>query len=284
MRVMDVSDPCRWPTPKQLRAGGKRKAGQQSIDFLVKKRVKWVKLQCKKVPTMSRKKGGRSRMAQVIRTIRRVPPALVDRYRGLSSATVHEASGGKGALSSGIKPISPEMRICGPVVTVRIRPGDNLMLHKAIYVAEPGDVIVADAGGYREAGAWGEIMAVAALARGIAGLVFNGAVRDSQLMIDLPFPVFACGLSIKGTEKVSLGWINHALNLDNITIDPGDLILGDRDGLVVVAGEEAEAVLAASLAREEKEEVIKERLRRGESTLDVYGFGDILKARGLTEE
>ena len=223
-------------------------------------------------------------MAQVKRTITRISPELVDRYRDLSSATVHEASGGKGALSSSIKPISPEMKVCGPVVTVSVRPGDNLMLHKAIYVAEPGDVIVADAGGYCEAGAWGEIMAVAATARGIAGFVFNGSVRDSQVMTDMAFPVFARGLSIKGTEKVSLGRINHTLNLDNITINPGDLIVGDRDGLVVVARDEAEAVLAASLAREEKESLIKERLRRGESTLEIYGFGDILKARGLTEE
>jgi len=122
------------------------------------------------------------------------------------------------------------------------------------------------------------------MARGIAGFVFNGSVRDSQVMTDMAFPVFACGLSIKGTEKVSLGRINHTLNLDNITINPGDLIVGDRDGLVVVAFDEAAAVLAASLAREEKESLIKERLRRGESTLEIYGFGDILKARGLTEE
>ncbi len=158
------------------------------------------------------------------------------------------------------------------------------MLHKAIYVAQKGDVIVADANGYSEAGAWGEIMAVAARARGLGGLVFNGGVRDAQAMTDLGFPVFSVALSIKGTEKVSLGAINHPLVLDNIRIHAGDLILGDRDGLVVVSREEAEEVLQKSLAREEKEKGIKERLKRGESTLDIYGFGDILKSRGLTEE
>jgi 4-hydroxy-4-methyl-2-oxoglutarate aldolase len=223
-------------------------------------------------------------MAHVIRTIQRVSPELVDRYRSLSSATIHEASGGKGALSSRIKPISPEMKLCGPVITLKIRPGDNLMLHKVIYVAEPGDVIVADAGGYTEGGVWGEIMTIAAQTRGIAGLVFNGGVRDGELIAGLGFPVFACTLCIKGTEKVSLGPINHPLNLDNITINPGDLIFGDRDGLVIVAREEAQKVLEKSVAREEKEKVIIERLRRGETTLDIYGFGDILKARGLTEE
>jgi len=223
-------------------------------------------------------------MAQVVRTIQRVTTDLVRQYNELSSATVHEASGGKGALSSRIKPISPDMKVCGPVVTVKVRPGDNLILHKAIYVAQKGDVIVADAGGYMEAGAWGEIMAVAAHAREIAGFVFNGCVRDAQAMSDLGFPVFSCGLSIKGTEKISLGWINHPLNLDNITIHPGDLILGDRDGLVVVQREEAKEVFEKSVAREEKEKGIKERLRHGESTLNIYGFGDILKSRGLTEE
>jgi 4-hydroxy-4-methyl-2-oxoglutarate aldolase len=176
------------------------------------------------------------------------------------------------------------MKVCGPVVTVKVRPGDNLMLHKAIYVAQKGDVIVADAGGYTEAGAWGEIMAVAAHARGIAGFVFNGAVRDADPMTELGFPVFACALCIKGTEKISLGLINHPLNLDNVTINPGDLILGDRDGVVVVQREEAEAVLQKSIAREEKETAGKEHLRKGESTLDLYGFADILKARHLTEE
>jgi 4-hydroxy-4-methyl-2-oxoglutarate aldolase len=223
-------------------------------------------------------------MVHVVRSIQRVPEELVKHYKELPSATVHEASGGKGALSSRIKPISPDMKVCGTAVTVKLRPGDNLMLHKAIYVAEPGDVIVADADGYMEAGAWGEIMAVAAQNRGIAGLVFNGAVRDSDAMSERGFPVFCCGLCIKGTEKISLGRINHPLNLDNITIMPGDLILGDRDGVVVVEREEAEEVLQKSLAREEKEKGVMERLAQGETTLDIYGFADVLKSGGLTEE
>ncbi len=223
-------------------------------------------------------------MVHVIYSIQRVRVELINQYKELSSATVHEAYGGKGALSSRIKPVSPEMKVCGPAVTVKVRACDNLMLHKAIYVAQKGDVIVADAEGYVEAGAWGEIMAVAAHQRGLRGLVFNGAVRDTQAMTELCFPVFACGTSIKGTEKVSLGWINHPLNFDNITIHPGDLILGDQDGVVVVKREEAEEVLQKSRGREEKEKGIKERLRQGESTLDIFGFAGILKSRGLTEE
>ena len=223
-------------------------------------------------------------MLHVIHNIQRVPSGLVREYKKLSSATVHEASGGIGALSANIKPVSHEMVVCGPAITVNLRPGDNLMLHKAIYVAGPGDVIVADAKGFTEAGAWGEVMAVAAQARGIAGLVFNGAVRDSQAMTELGFPAFSRAICIKGTEKVSLGWINQPLILDNVTIYPGDLILGDRDGVVVVKREDAAEILHKSKAREEKEEGLKQRLKRGESTLDILGFGDILKARGLSEE
>jgi 4-hydroxy-4-methyl-2-oxoglutarate aldolase len=223
-------------------------------------------------------------MLHVIHTIQRVPTELVSEYKQLSSATVHEASGAIGALSANIKPISPDMVVCGPAITVNLRPGDNLMLHKAIYVAQSGDVIVADAKGFTEAGAWGEIMAVAAQARGIGGLVFNGAVRDSQAMTELGFPVFSRALCIKGTEKISLGWINHPLILDNVTIQPGDLILGDRDGVVVVKREDAAEILQKSKDREEKEKGIKERLKRGESTLDILGFGNILKERGLSEE
>ena len=115
----------------------------------------------------------------VVHSIKRVPQDIVGHFRSLSSATVYEAGGGHGALSSRLKPIDCSMKVCGPAVTVQVRPGDNLMLHKAIYVAHEGDVIVADAQGFTEAGAWGEVMAVAAQSRGLGGLVFNGAVRDT---------------------------------------------------------------------------------------------------------
>ena len=223
-------------------------------------------------------------MIHVIKSFQRVPKGLVEEYKKLSSATIYEASGAKGALSSRIKPISPDMTVCGPAVTVKVKPRDNLLLHKAIYVARPGDVLVADAEGFAEAGAWGEVMAVAAQSRGIAGLVFNGAVRDTQAMSNMGFPVFSCSVSIKTTEKISLGWINHPLIMDNVDIHPGDLIFGDRDGVVVVRRQEAEDVLQKSLAREEKEKMIKERLRKGESTLDILGFSELLEKRGLNEE
>lgn len=221
--------------------------------------------------------------AHVIKNISRLPQNLIKEIGSFEAATVHEAYGGKGALASDIRPIDFLSRLCGPAVTVACRPGDNLMLHKAIYVAEAGDVLVATVGGYTEAGPWGEIMTLAAQARGIAGLIIDGSVRDSRSIRDLQFPVFSKALSIKGTTKDSLGLINHPINLGGVTINPGDLILGDADGIVVVARQDLAEVLTQCRLRREKGEKIKEELKRGKSTLELFGFDKILQAKGMKE-
>src|SRR5512136_1485865 len=128
---------------------------------------------------------------QVIKEFSRPPSALLRELSAYDSATVHEAYGGKGALQSDLKPLDIRMKVCGPAATVSARPGDNLILHKAIYVAARGDVLVVSAGGYVEAGPWGEIMTLAAQERGILGLVIDGSVRDSNAIRDLRFPVFS---------------------------------------------------------------------------------------------
>ncbi len=220
----------------------------------------------------------------VVHSIHRVSRAVVEQCRHLSSATVHEAYGRRGALSSRIKPVDNRMKVCGPAVTVQLRPGDNLMLHKAIYIAQPGDVIVADAQGFCEAGAWGEIMTVAAMERGLGGLVLNGAVRDTREITELGFPTFCVGVSIKGTEKSSLGLINHPLIVDDVLINPGDLVLGDVDGVVVVSRDDAVEAVRESEERECAEAPAMERLRAGETTLDMYGLAQLLAERRLTEE
>ena len=221
--------------------------------------------------------------AHVIKSILRPPQDLIKEMASFETATVHEASGGKGAFASEIKPIDSRVRLCGPAVTVACRPGDNLMLHKAIYVAEAGDVLVATVGGYREAGPWGEIMTLAAQARGIAGLIIDGSVRDSRSIMDLGFPVFSKSLSIKGTTKDCLGLINHPINMGGVTINPGDLILGDADGIVLIARQDLAQILSKCKLRREKEEKIKEELKKGKSTLELYGFDKILQAKGMKE-
>jgi len=222
--------------------------------------------------------------AHVIKKISRPAPNLVQELAGFETATVHEAYGGKGALSYDIKPMDPFRRVCGPAVTVSGRPGDNLILHKAIYVAEPGDVLVATVGGYTEAGPWGEIMTVAAQVRKIAGLIIDGSVRDTSAIRGLGFPVFSKAISIKGTTKETLGLINHPINMCGITIRPGDVVLGDADGVVVVAAADLSGVLEKCRQRREKEEKVVEEIKRGKSTLEIYGFDKVLTAKGLREE
>jgi 4-hydroxy-4-methyl-2-oxoglutarate aldolase len=220
---------------------------------------------------------------QVIREIIRPPSAWIQELSGYDSATVHEAYGGKGALQSDLKPLDNRMKVCGPAATVSARPGDNLILHKAIYVAAKGDVLVVSAGGYVEAGPWGEIMTLAAQERGIRGLVIDGSVRDSNAIRDLRFPVFSRGVCIKGTTKETLGWINHPLQIGGVSIQPGDGVLGDADGVVVVAAGDLPSVLENCRRRKEKEEKIREELKKGRSTLELYGFDKILEAKGLQE-
>ncbi|HYY24640.1 MAG TPA: 4-carboxy-4-hydroxy-2-oxoadipate aldolase/oxaloacetate decarboxylase [Candidatus Udaeobacter sp.] len=193
----------------------------------------------------------------------------VSRY---GSATLHEATGRKGALPHSIKPINPTMKICGPAVTVSSPPIDNLMLHQALYVAQPGTVLVVDVNRGYEAGYWGEIMTVAAQQRKIAGLVIDGCVRDADLIEKLGFPVFSRGLSIRGTDKKGGGHINSPIVIGDVTVHPGDLVVGDRDGVVVIPSEEIHSTLEASQKREAKEDQIMKELAAGKSTLEIYGW------------
>lgn len=220
----------------------------------------------------------------VIHKIERVDRELLAELRRISAATVHEAFGGQGALPSTIKPLTREMSLCGPAVTVKVRPGENLIIHKAIYVAQRGDVLVVDTGGYAEAGIWGNIMTVAAHERGLEGLVTNGCVRDSEEIIATGFPVFAQGLSIRGTTKNCLGWINHPMCMGEVIIEPGDVVLGDADGVVVVARDAVAEVIAKSRARDDKEKKFIEEMKAGRSTLELYHFADTLRNLGLREE
>lgn len=193
---------------------------------------------------------------------------------GLAAATVHEAYGAQGALPSAIKPVAPRFRLCGPAFTVDGPPGDNLWLHRAIYAAAPGDVIVADVHGQTEAGYWGEILSHAALARGLGGLLITGGVRDCTAISALEFPVFAANVCLRGTVKDAhgKGRLGARLRIGEVDVRPGDAVVGDADGAVVVGADEIEAVAAAAHAREAAERETLERLRRGDTTLEILGL------------
>jgi len=205
----------------------------------------------------------------------------IKQLRDLGAATVYEAQGAKGALDQGIKPIDPTVRLAGPALTVDCRPADNLMLHYAVQKAAPGDVLVVDAKGFMEAGPWGDVLTIQAMKVGIAGLVINGCVRDANLIIELGFPVFCRGLSIKGTGKNQPGRLNVPITFGDVLIHPGDIIVGDRDGVVVVPRDEVASAISSSLAREEKEAGQRKAIEQGAMTAELLNLTDTLKRFGL---
>lgn len=195
-------------------------------------------------------------------------------YAQQSVATVHEAAGRIGALSSAVKPIAAGMKLSGPAFPFSLKPGDNLAIHEAIYEAPAGSILVIDAQDFLEAGPFGEILAVAAQVRGISGLVTTGSVRDRDAIAALGFPVFAKGLCVKGTDKFVPARFGAQVVVDDVVVHPADWVLGDADGVVVVPAAAAAAVLHQSVEREAKERAIIERIRSGARTLDVYNFSN----------
>ena len=200
--------------------------------------------------------------------------AILEKGKAISTATLHEAAGRRGALPSEIKPVEPSMHACGPALTVRPASGDNLPLHQAIYRALPGTVLVVDCGAGDEFGYWGEIMTVAAMQRGIAGLVITGGVRDSSRIAELGFAVFSGRLCIQGTAKDPLagGEIGEPIQIGDVRIESGDLIVADADGVLALPAADAAAAMAAALQRDAEEEAIMTRLRAGATTLELYSL------------
>jgi 4-hydroxy-4-methyl-2-oxoglutarate aldolase len=223
-------------------------------------------------------------MNHVITKIQRPSTEMINAYSDLAAASIHEASGRKGYVDCAIKPISRGIKICGPALTVQCAPGDNIMLHKALERAQPGDIIVASVGGGYEYGYFGNLMATSAIARGLGGLCIDGCIRDGSEIIASGFPVFARGFCIRGTNKGTLGLVNYPLIFGGLTIFPGDLIVGDDDGLVVVKQADCADVLEKTKARVENEKVKEKTLRSGVSSVEFNKFGPIFEAAGLKEE
>jgi 4-hydroxy-4-methyl-2-oxoglutarate aldolase len=197
------------------------------------------------------------------------------------TATIHEAQGQKGALDAGLKPLDPSVRMAGPAFTVEMRPADNLMVHYALTKVKAGDVLVLDAKGFMEAGPWGDVLTLAAQQLGLAGLVVNGSVRDAATIVEMGFPVFCRGVSIKGTNKEQPGRLNVPVHVGGVTVRPGDIVVGDRDGLVVVAAEDVDLALTKSAEREKKEDAMRDALQRGSTMVELLGLSGTLERLGL---
>jgi 4-hydroxy-4-methyl-2-oxoglutarate aldolase len=200
------------------------------------------------------------------------------------SATVHEAQGRLGALSSRIKPIDRHMSLCGPAFTVQSSPRDNIMLQLAIHYAQAGDVIVVSAGEYEEAGSFGDVLGNACVAKGIAGVVTDTGVRDTLALIELGLPVFSLSVCIKGTVKETLGQINGEIIVGGVLVRPGDVIRGDADGVVAVARERAAEVARLSADREAAEAGYIAAYKAGRTIIDVCNLEAVLKVKGLTTD
>lgn len=180
---------------------------------------------------------------------RAVSPDMVERFRPLPVANVSDMMSRMTAGGPRLRPMHAGGMLAGPALTVKSRPGDNLMVHKAIGLAAPGDVIVVDAGGDLTNAIIGELMLAQMIKRGLGGIVINGAIRDSAAIRSQSFPVFAAGVTHRGPYKDGPGEINVPIAIDGMVIEPGDLILGDDDGLVCVPFAELETVYAATVAK-----------------------------------
>jgi 4-hydroxy-4-methyl-2-oxoglutarate aldolase len=220
-------------------------------------------------------------MNKVIRNIRRVEPAIVKGFEQLSVATVHEAQGRKGLLAPYMRPIWKRAHIAGPAVTVEVPPCDNWMLHVAVEQCKPGDVMVVAPTSFSDAGYFGELIACSLQAHGVAGLILDAGCRDVREIEDMKFPVWSKAIYAQGTVKETLGNVNIPVVCAGQTIYPGDLIVADDDGVVVVRKDEAKAVMDASNAREAKEAQSRRRLKAGEYGLDINKMREKLAERGL---
>ena len=196
----------------------------------------------------------------------------IEELSKFSTATIHEALGRYGNLPSAIKPINPKMKVCGPAYTVMTMPRDNVLLHRAYAYAKPGDVIVVSCSGFYEAGYWGDLMSLGAKTKGIAGLVIDGCVRDADDIEAMGFSVFSRGLCIRGTTNHGEGKLNEPIVIGDFSIHPGDIIVGDRDGVVVVPQNRIDEAIEKSKEREEKENQVRTQLRAGKTSIEIYGW------------
>lgn len=217
----------------------------------------------------------------IVRKIQRPDASVVKTLGELGVATVHEAQARSGLMRPYMRPIYPTARVAGSAITILSQPGDNLMIHAAIELCQEGDVLVVTTTSESTDGMFGELLAQSCRAHGVKGLIIDAGVRDVADLTTMDFPVWSKAISAQGTVKATAGSINVPVVCAGAYVRPGDIIVGDVDGVVVVPRETAEATLKASQDRVAKEEKSRQRLRAGELGLDFYGLRAKLQELGV---
>jgi len=217
----------------------------------------------------------------IVRAIERPEAKVVARLSELGVATVHEAQGRRGLMKPYLRPIYATAKVAGSAITVLSHPGDNLMIHAAVEMCRPGDVMVVALVAESTDGMFGELLATSLRAHGVAGLVIDAGSRDIARLTEMNFPVWSRAISAQGTVKETAGSVNVDVVCAGAIVHPGDVIIGDQDGVVVVPRARAAEVAALGEQRQAKEERTRERLRSGELGLDIYGLRAKLAGLGV---
>jgi 4-hydroxy-4-methyl-2-oxoglutarate aldolase len=216
-----------------------------------------------------------------VKRVSRAEPASVAALADHGVATIHEAMGRVGLMQSYMRPVYPGARICGTAITIFAHPGDNWMLHVAAELLERGDVPVLGTSSDNADGMFGDLLATSFRARGALGLVIDAGCRDAAELRSMGFPVWSRAVHAKGTVKATVGSVNTPIICAGTLVHPGDVVIGDDDGVVIVPKADAPRVAAAAAAREAKETKTRQRLAAGELGLDIYGMREALAKAGL---